>query len=158
MKGFWFYGMAGVGKTTAAEHLASLKCNTFLIDGDVVRRYISSDLGYSEAHREIQIGRILGISLLAIDNHLIPVASTVFMNEQTLLAATKAGITVVEIRRNRTELVQVRSLYDGTHDNVVGASISLPILSTIKIENGKLNSFLEAIGQLLAKNNYPTSE
>ena len=72
MKGFWFYGMAGAGKTTGAEHLASLQHNSFFIDGDVVRRYISTDLEYTEADREIQIGRILGISLLAMDNQMVP--------------------------------------------------------------------------------------
>lgn len=151
MKGFWFYGMAGVGKTTAAEHLASLQHNAFLIDGDVVRSYISMDLGYTETDRKIQIGRILGISLLAMDNQMVPVASTVFMNAQTLAAATDAGITVVEIRRNQDDLSQVRTLYDGTHDNVVGVSISFPSLSTAKIENTDLDAFLRAIGQLVAE-------
>jgi adenylylsulfate kinase-like enzyme len=150
MKGFWFYGMAGAGKTTAAEYLASLQHNAFLIDGDVVRRYISTDLGYTEADREIQIGRIFGICLLAMDNQMMPIASTVFMNEQTLSAATKAGITVVEICRNHDDLAQVRTLYDGTHDNVVGVSVSLPSLATPKIKNKRLDEFFEAIGQLLS--------
>lgn len=152
MKGFWFYGMAGAGKTTAAKHIASIQQNAFLIDGDVVRRYISTDLGYTEIDREIQIGRILGLSLLAMDNQMMPVASTVFMNEQTFTAATDAGITVVEIRRNIDDLAQVRNLYDGTHVNVVGASISLPILPTTKIENKNLGAFLETIEQLVAEN------
>ena len=36
---------------------------------------------------------------------MVFVASTVFMNEQTLAAATDAGITVVEIRRNQDDSV-----------------------------------------------------
>lgn len=150
MKGFWLYGMAGAGKTTASEHLAALQHNAFLIDGDVVRRYISKDLGYAEADREIQIDRVLGISMLALDNQMVPIASTVFMNEQTLAKANKAGIAVIEICRNRDDLAQERNLYDGTHDNVVGMSLSLPNLPTTKIENTKLDAFLEAIGQLVA--------
>jgi cellulose biosynthesis protein BcsQ len=142
--------LAGVGKTTAALHLASLQHDTFVIDGDVVRRHISTDLGYTEADREIQIGRILGISLLAMDNQIAPIASSVFMNKKTLASATKAGIKVVEICRSRNDLVQVRNLYDDKNDNVVGASISLPCLPTTKIENTKLDAFLEAIEQLVA--------
>ena len=61
-----------------------------------------------------------------MDNQMVPVASTVLMNKQTLAAARKAGITVVVICRNRDDLAQVRTLNDGTHENAVGHTMVCP--------------------------------
>ena len=60
---FFFTGLSGSGKTTIASALdAAIHQQyprpTTLLDGDVVRTHLSSDLGFSRAHRDINIGRI----------------------------------------------------------------------------------------------------
>ena len=39
-----------------------IKKNTVIVDGDKVRSYVRTDLGYSKKERKIQIKRIFGIS------------------------------------------------------------------------------------------------
>jgi adenylyl-sulfate kinase len=60
---FFFTGLSGAGKTTIAESLAAaihtkLNRPTTLLDGDVVRTHLSSDLGFSRADRDTNIRRI----------------------------------------------------------------------------------------------------
>ncbi len=60
---FFFTGLSGSGKTSIASALdLALRHQhgrkTTLLDGDVVRTHLSSDLGFSRAHRDINIGRI----------------------------------------------------------------------------------------------------
>ena len=83
-KGFWFCGLAGSGKTTAARYLKKILKQSILIDGDDVRKYISTDLGYSERDRAIQIGRLLGIATIAIKSNIIPIITSVYMDKETL--------------------------------------------------------------------------
>jgi len=64
-KGFTIFltGLSGAGKSTTAdlllERLTEL-CDrpVTLLDGDVVRRHLSSELGFSKEHRDINIRRI----------------------------------------------------------------------------------------------------
>jgi len=58
----WLTGLSGAGKSTIAEALVSrlkpMRPDTVLIDGDTVRVLFGGDLGYDEAARHQQIGRI----------------------------------------------------------------------------------------------------
>jgi len=59
----FFTGLSGSGKSTLANALiAKLKCHgkrhVSLIDGDVVRRILASELGFSKADRDLNIQRI----------------------------------------------------------------------------------------------------
>src|SRR5213596_1511441 len=64
-KGFTIFltGLSGAGKSTTAdlllEQLTELSDRPVtLLDGDVVRRHLSSELGFSKEHRDINIRRI----------------------------------------------------------------------------------------------------
>ena len=57
-KGIWFYGLSGSGKTYASKLILKENKNSFLIDGDDVRKFLSQDLNYSLQDRKIQIRRI----------------------------------------------------------------------------------------------------
>jgi sulfate adenylyltransferase len=59
----FFTGLSGAGKTTLAKALITKlteleKRSISFLDGDVVRQYLSSELGYSKEHRDINILRI----------------------------------------------------------------------------------------------------
>ena len=57
-----FTGYSGAGKSTIAEilvaRLADLGRTVTLLDGDQVRRHLSSELGFSREHRDLNIRRI----------------------------------------------------------------------------------------------------
>ena len=58
-----FTGLSGAGKSTLAHALAAMlrergARRVTLLDGDVVRRRLSSELGFSRAHRQIHLRRI----------------------------------------------------------------------------------------------------
>ena len=88
-KGIWFYGLSGSGKTYASKVLNKKIGNSIIIDGDIVRKYISWNLGYSKADREIQIKRVYGIGKIAIKSDIFPIISTVYFNNQLNLRCKK---------------------------------------------------------------------
>jgi sulfate adenylyltransferase len=58
----WFTGLSGAGKSTTAEILTVMLFErgrqVTLLDGDHVRKHLSSELGFSKEHRDINIRRI----------------------------------------------------------------------------------------------------
>ena len=78
--GIWFFGLSGVGKSYASNLIKAKRKNTVVIDGDVVREYLSHDLGYSIKDRNIQIKRMYGIAKIIINSNYFPVVSSVWMN------------------------------------------------------------------------------
>lgn len=139
-QGIWFYGLSGSGKSYAACLLAKKIQHSFLVDGDAVRNRISTDLAFSKTDREKQIKRILGISMLAIDNGYFPIASSVTMSEEVLELCNNNHINVIEIVRPKSQLYQVRDLYKHSK-NVVGKDIMQVQLSTDKLFNDGSKNF-----------------
>jgi len=58
----WFTGLSGAGKSTVADALvAALESEgtpVTVLDGDVVRTHLSSELDFSKEHRDLNIRRI----------------------------------------------------------------------------------------------------
>lgn len=59
----FFTGLSGAGKSTLARALTARLMemggrSVTLLDGDIVRRHLSSELGFSRAHRDINVRRI----------------------------------------------------------------------------------------------------
>jgi adenylyl-sulfate kinase len=71
----WFTGLSGAGKTTLAvsveRRLFDLGYRTFLIDGDLLRAGLCSDLGYSAADRHENVRRAGAVSSLMANAGLI---------------------------------------------------------------------------------------
>jgi adenylylsulfate kinase-like enzyme len=68
---FWFTGLSGAGKSTLSEAVKkeldkmvgdSRKC--FILDGDVIRRGLNKDLGFTTEDRAENIRRISEVSKL----------------------------------------------------------------------------------------------
>ncbi|MNM94046.1 putative adenylyl-sulfate kinase [compost metagenome] len=72
----WLTGLSGSGKTTIANALKPLLPNCYILDGDVLRKGINQDLGFSIEDR-IEVGRRIGeIGKILLDaNHHVIVAS-----------------------------------------------------------------------------------
>lgn len=79
---FWFTGLSGAGKSTLSEALKrkldtmigdSKKC--FILDGDVIRRGLNKDLGFTAEDRAENIRRISEVSkLFAMSGQIVFVA------------------------------------------------------------------------------------
>lgn len=72
---FWFTGLSGAGKTTISQNVAVIlrenNISCLLLDGDVCRKGLCSDLGYSEAERMENVRRIREVAALCVDQGLV---------------------------------------------------------------------------------------
>jgi bifunctional enzyme CysN/CysC len=77
----WLTGLPAAGKTTLAGLLhARLKAmgrRSTILDGDVVRRGLSRDLGFSEADRAENVRRIAEVARLMADAGLIVIVALI---------------------------------------------------------------------------------
>jgi adenylyl-sulfate kinase len=78
----WFTGLVGAGKTTlsrlvAEELAADTGHRALLLDGDALRRGLSSDLGFSDADRGEQARRAAHVAALAAQSGLVAIVALV---------------------------------------------------------------------------------
>nr|NQU93431.1 adenylyl-sulfate kinase [Bacteroidota bacterium] len=75
----WLTGLSGAGKTTLAEALEKklfeMHFITQVLDGDIVRKGINSNLGFSKEDRVENIRRIAEISKLLLNSGIIAINS-----------------------------------------------------------------------------------
>jgi hypothetical protein len=155
IKGIWFFGFSGSGKSFIARILKKFIKNSFEIDGDVVRQTLSKDLNYSLKSRKVQIDRIFSISKLCILNNYFPIASTVYMNKVMLNKCKKNSIIVVRIKRNNfKKIISTHKTYKNKN-NVVGRDIKLNNLNCLVIKNpgdDKIWKEIKLLKKLLKEN------
>lgn len=73
----WLTGLSGSGKSTLAEALKPLLKNAYILDGDVLRRGMNQDLGFSEADR-LEVGRRIGeIGKILLDANLNVIVASI---------------------------------------------------------------------------------
>jgi bifunctional enzyme CysN/CysC len=77
----WFTGLSSAGKTTISqavyERLWAMGHKVELLDGDVVRRHLSKDLGFTEQDRNENIRRIGFVAELLTKNGVIAIVSAI---------------------------------------------------------------------------------
>ena len=140
VNGLWFYGLAGSGKTYASKFISQEIARAFVIDGDVVRKHVSVDLGYSDEDRKIQVSRIFGIGNIALENGMFPIMSSVTMTNNLLKSCQNMSIAVIRVDRPFEQVRAVRDLYNG-QINVVGVDVSLQELNTLTFLNDGTENF-----------------
>ena len=144
IKGIWFFGYSGSGKTFVSKIIAKKIKKNIVIDGDEVRKLVSKDLQYSKKDRIIQTERVLGFSIILIKQKLFPIISTSFLSKKIANLAKKNHIDVVEIKRDKSFLF--KKLKD--KKNVVGIDIFYEKFARKKIYNNinfkkNINTFLK---------------
>ena len=83
MKGFtaWFTGLPCSGKTTIADgvavNLKQMGYNVERLDGDIVRKNLTSDLGFSKEDRDENIKRVTYVAKLLTRNNVAVLATFV---------------------------------------------------------------------------------
>jgi adenylylsulfate kinase len=77
----WFTGVSGAGKSTIAalveKKLFSLGAHTYLLDGDILRQGLCSDLGFSVQDRNENIRRIGATAKVLTDAGLMVLTATI---------------------------------------------------------------------------------
>lgn len=141
VNGFWFYGLSGSGKSFLSKKLKSIIKNSIIVDGDNVRKWVSTDLKYSKKDREKQILRIFGISKIIIESNFFPISSSVYFDRKLLKLCKKNKILVYKIDRLNFELIRKSHKTYKNKLNVVGKDINYPKLMTSKILNNNTNDF-----------------
>jgi adenylylsulfate kinase len=77
----WFTGLSGAGKTTISQAVATELLagglQVEVIDGDVIRRNLCRDLGFSKQDREENIRRIAFVSQMLTRNGIVVLVSAI---------------------------------------------------------------------------------
>lgn len=76
----WFTGLSGAGKTTIATALhetLKLKNKVKVIDGDILREGLCSDLGFSESDRHENLRRMSHLAKIFFDEGYIVLVSAI---------------------------------------------------------------------------------
>lgn len=80
-KTVWFFGLSGSGKTTLANSLAEKEqekgIRTILLDGDIIRKGINQNLGFSKADRDENVRRIAEICKLMQQVGVRPIVAAI---------------------------------------------------------------------------------
>ena len=153
-KGIWFYGISGAGKTLASQFLKKKIKNSFVIDGDDVRKLISFDLGYSNKERKIQAKRVYGIVKLSRLSKIFPIVSTVYMSEYIKKKLEKEKIFLINVTRDIKKIKNRKKIYNKKNKNVVGVDIRIPKIKnefTIENNNSKKDFYKKLIKKVLDK-------
>lgn len=128
---FWITGIPASGKTTLARrlvrHFQALGHSAEVVDGDDVRKFISTDLGFSKEDRLLNSRRIAWIARLLARNGVIAIAASVSPylegRESARMEAESDGLQFIEIYlRCRVDAAlkrDVKRVYS-TKDDVTG--------------------------------------
>lgn len=146
-KGIWFCGMSGSGKTFSSRFLNKKIKNSIIIDGDDVRKYISTDLGRSVESRKIQLQRLLGIAIISLQSELVPIVSGVYMNNSFIKKIKKSKILVVKVERDFSFLKNHKT-YKNKY-NVVGKDIKYPKINSVLLFNDSTKNFEKILNRFL---------
>tara|TARA_B100000427_G_C15104623_1_gene418716 strand:+ start:96 stop:557 length:462 start_codon:yes stop_codon:yes gene_type:complete len=132
IKGLWFFGLSGSGKTYLSKKISKYIKNSFIIDGDIVRSLIGFDLGYTLKDRKKSNKISLGLSKLVILNNQFPIVSSVYLDPKISKLAKKYKIKVINVVFNNRKIVNSKLK---KKKNVVGKSIKQPKINCETLKN-----------------------
>jgi adenylylsulfate kinase len=97
----WFTGLSGSGKSTlailVAEELKKYGKKVEILDGDVVRKGLTKDLGFTEADRKTNLERITFVAKLLSRNGVATMVSFISPYISSREAARKETTNFIEV-------------------------------------------------------------
>lgn len=159
----WFTGLSGAGKSTLANDLESLLyskgINTYVLDGDNVRKGINNDLQFSPKDRKENIRRVAEISNLFVDAGVVVLATFIspYKKDREFVANTVGRNNFIEIFVNTSlqecEKRDVKGLYkkalNGRIKNFTGISAPYETPEFPDLELTEKDSLTISIGKIL---------
>jgi adenylylsulfate kinase len=144
----WFTGLSGSGKTTLAfaleKRLYEMGCETFVLDGDNIRRGLSKDLGFDQMDRQENIRRIGEVAKLFLEaGHIVMTAFiSPYRTDRLMVRDQVKDGDFIEIYCNASldvcELRDVKGLYkkarEGLISNFTGISDTYEMPDSPEIE------------------------
>ena len=150
-KGIWLYGISGSGKTLASKFFKKKLKNSFIFDGDKIRKYISFELGYSVRDRKIQLKRMFGLVKISKESKIFPIVSTVYMSQSLKKKLKKEKILLIKINREILKIKDRKKIYNKNTKNVIGVDIKTPVLKNEFIiqNNDTKNNFYKKLRRVI---------
>ncbi len=98
----WFTGLPSSGKSTIAHQVEKLLrekgCRVEVFDGDVIRKNLCSDLGFSKEDRDTNIKRIAFVCKLMTRNDVVAIAAAISPYRETRdYARNEIGKNFIEV-------------------------------------------------------------
>lgn len=160
-KVIWLTGLSGAGKSTLAQALKSKIENSFILDGDIIRQGLNSDLGFSESDRGENIRRIAEVAKLFHLAGLTPIVAFISPFEKDRQKAKEiigepyfevhvhADLSVCETRDPKGLYAKVRQ---GLIKNFTGidSPYEVPLNPSVRIDTS-IMSIDECIEAILKK-------
>ncbi len=160
----WLTGLSGAGKTTIATELErqlfEAGRHTYLLDGDILRRGLCKDLGFSAEDRRENIRRVGEVSALFADAGCIAIAAFISpMREdrdavRSLVAPGRFVEVYVDAPLSVCEQRDVKGLYAKARANEIknftgiSAPYEAPAAAEIELRTDKL-SVPESVAKVL---------
>jgi len=160
----WFTGLSGSGKSTLAKalapHLDDGDCKVAILDGDVMRTGLNSDLGFSAEDRNENIRRLTEVAKLLRDHgfYVIVPAITPFESQRMAIREKIGDDRLVFIHLSTSldvcEQRDVKGLYKLARDGKIpdftgiGSPFEKPDYFDIEIDTGT-TSMSECLKQIL---------
>jgi adenylylsulfate kinase len=107
-----FCGLSGSGKSTLAEsarqYFDSRQTNLEIIDGDEYRKYLCSDLGFSQKDRNTNIRRLAFVAGKLAHYRVIPIICAInpYRNIREEIISTYPDVKTVYIKCSVAELIR----------------------------------------------------
>lgn len=162
----WFTGLSGSGKSTLANQLEvqlhKKGLQTYVLDGDNIRRGINSDVDFSPEGRAENLRRIAEVAKLFIDAGVVVLAAFIspLQKDREKIANIVGKENFIEIFVNASieecEARDVKGLYkkarSGEIPNFTGISAPYesPVNPGVEVHSGK-ESIEESVGKILSK-------
>jgi len=125
----WFTGLSGAGKTTVAKalekRLKEMGLKVERLDGDLVRQYLTRDLGYSKSDRNENIRRVSYVAALLTRNEVITLCCFISPYRQGRLEARKLIGSFAEIYVNAPLAVCERRDVKGLYKKARAGEIAM---------------------------------